>query len=367
MAKKIIVNEGDDLKIVKNVTRLVTKLKNGNEIAWLPEDETQLITKTIIKDGTYIAFKEAEKAYGYSQVTVSGVGSKVMGELGEKQITENGTYTAKDDKNGPFYGYSKIYVNVPNADDGDDSGGGSRPVGKDGDGDDAVIGTDDDGNIVTTKLPTRISINVYPNNLVYENGQTIDFTGLRVKAFLPDGTEWGVVPDGELIKPVTVADASSIQPSELEGGTFVDSAGTYLGRANEREFFKTYSGRALAFFQVQPGSGWKGPILASTNPNAVYETVTVNGSPITVIGPYSTMQYEGVTIYIQTGYYYQTMDYENPGLPTTAATDIPGFLNEYFSSHNYHPAQSDQQTIPLQWKRPGDKKVLETSFSIAVH
>jgi hypothetical protein len=28
---------------------------------------------------------------------------------------------------------------------------------------------------------------------------------------------------------------------------------------------------------------------------------------------------------------------------------------------------SSQQTIPIQWKRPGDKKVLETSFSIAVH
>lgn len=372
MSKKLIVNEGEKIKIINNVSKLVTRLADGNVCTWIPEDETQLIVKNIVSDGVYVASEDVGAPYGYSQVTVSGAGNQVMGELGEKSIDKNGTYIASSDKDGPFYGYSVVTVNVAGSSDdggGDGGGGGgsSTPVtGKDPDGDDAMVTVDDDGQVVTEKLPVEIRVITTPDNLEYEDGQSIVFDGLYVKAYLKDGTEYCVVPNTDLIRPVTVAEASSIQPSELEGGTFVDSAGTYLGRANEREFFKTYSGRALAFFQVQPGSGWKGPILASTNPNAVYETVTINGSPTAVIGPYNTMQYEGVTIYLQYNYHYQTMDYENPGLPAIAPGDAISFFNDYFSSHNYHPNPSNYQTIPLQWKRPGDKKVLETSFTITV-
>ena len=104
MSKNVLVNRGNSLTLIHDVSKLMTTLSDGSTITWIPEDEVFLIPKTIVKDGIYEASRESSKPYGYSQVTVNGVGNKVMGELGEKSINKNGIYITKNDTDGPYYG-----------------------------------------------------------------------------------------------------------------------------------------------------------------------------------------------------------------------------------------------------------------------
>ena len=74
-----------------------------------------LTTKEITENGTYTAKDEpvpqGQKKYdGYSEVTVNVSG----GEVDVKTITENGTYVAEDDD---LYGYSQVDVDVPTYED----------------------------------------------------------------------------------------------------------------------------------------------------------------------------------------------------------------------------------------------------------
>ena len=384
MSKDILVNKGDTLTVIRDISKLVTNLSNGSMATWIPEDETLLVTKTIVKDGTYEVTREPTKPYGYSQVTVTGVGNKIMGDLGEKSITKNGVYIAKQDKDGPFYGYSKLYVNVPGGDDG--SGGGSSSptiTGKDSDGDDAIVGTDEDGKIVTSKLPTRISINVYPNNLVYEDGQTIDFTGLRVKAFLPDGTEWGIVDDNELIKPVTVAsfdgetadtkyyDQLATPPTDLiQGGVQIRVLRGTTFRW-ERPSGNTVDICVLTCNQLVSICRCKNaiPTVAGKYSPIIVDFYVVypdgSESSHSVDSYTSGFTYDGKTAYFGGNSLYSKIMPDQQDLPIrynggpVAWSMLYGEIEDVTSD--------SQQTVPLQWKRPGDKKVLETSFTIAVH
>ena len=371
MSKNIkVIQDGVEKKLSK-VEKIQTYLANGNICNWVPEDEYPLGILTVNKDGVYNPAEDANGPYyGYSRVNVTGVGTTEFGSLAEITITKNGEYIASGDSAGPFYGYSKVIVNVDSS--GGDGGGGSHSVpGKDDDGDDAVGGVDDDGNIVIEKLPTRISISVYPNNLVYEDGQLIDFTGLKVKAYLPNDTEWGIVDDNELIKSVTVAEGEAGEGHGQSGSmNWIYSAGHSLGRSQDRLYYKTNDGKAIGLFLVS--STWRGPILISDKyESAIYSYTSTNGPGTTTINP-TSFQYNDTTIYINYYHHYNTEDYDTGGLPIVnwEAGTWEQRAAEYLDEHNYDPSSdgsSTQQVIPIQWKRTGDRKVLETSFSIAVY
>ena len=51
MSSKIVVTERNDVKIINDVSKLVTNLTNGETCNWVQEDSVRLVTKTIIKDG----------------------------------------------------------------------------------------------------------------------------------------------------------------------------------------------------------------------------------------------------------------------------------------------------------------------------
>lgn len=208
MSKKIkLLQDGRD-KTLPKVAKIETQLAEGKNCYWIPEDEVPLGILQVSTDGVYNAASDPNGPfYGYSEVRVSGVGTREMGQLAEITITKNGTYAANVDQSGPFYGYSKVIVNVPTSGEGGDPT--SRPTvsGQGDDGNDEVVGTDDDGNLVYEKVPSSIKVITTPDNLEYEDGQSIVFDGLYVKAYLKDRTEWGVVPNTDLIKPVTVAEA----------------------------------------------------------------------------------------------------------------------------------------------------------------
>lgn len=59
---------------------------------------------------------------------------------------------------------------------------------------------------ITVQYPiTKIDVTTPPTKLEYNDGDSIDFTGIVVTAYREDNSVWGVVPFDELEFPVTVA------------------------------------------------------------------------------------------------------------------------------------------------------------------
>ena len=233
MAKDIIFQTKKDGKSVvgeaKGTKLLRTNLQEGGTCDWVPEDETQLIPKVITQDGVYKASDEIGDIYGYSEVTVQGIGDQIMGDLGTITIYKNGTYYAKnsytpsdlgtsgdsENKTGPFYGYRTVVVNVSGSNtSGDSSDSGVTPnsiTGKDSDGTEVQYKVNSNGVFEKSKLATRIVITTKPKFLVYRNGDSINFKSIKVTAYAGDDIyksdvcPIGVLSQSQLIFPVTVA------------------------------------------------------------------------------------------------------------------------------------------------------------------
>lgn len=61
------------------------------------------------------------------------------------------------------------------------------------------------GSITVLYPVTKIEVTKTPDKVEYEDGETIDFTGIEVTAYREDNSVWGLVPFAELEFPVTVA------------------------------------------------------------------------------------------------------------------------------------------------------------------
>lgn len=152
MSKNIIIQEGG---IGKQLTadKLKTNLVGGGSCLWVPEDEMNLGTKYISENGTYKASDDGY--YGFSEVTVSGVGVA---------------------------------------------------TGKDADGDQAQTTTDPStGELVTEKIIASIAVTAPPTVTEYHEGDAIDFSGLVVHGYSSTGRDLGVIPNNELVFPTTTA------------------------------------------------------------------------------------------------------------------------------------------------------------------
>ena len=85
----------------------------------------------------------------------------------------------------------------------------------------------------------------------------------------------------------------------------ISEAGTYLGRVQDRIFYKSNPGRAIAAFRENGAERYSGPILISTEKDA---TRTSQAS-------YNhEYDYMGLHWYVNSNFHYQSTDYENPGL-----------------------------------------------------
>ena len=393
MSKNVKILQDGQEKTLNKVSKIQTQLANGLTCNWIPEDEVPLGELTVASDGVYNPAQDPNGPYyGYSKVTVSGVGTTVMGQLAEITITKNGTYTASADNDGPFYGYSKVIVNVKSSDDGG-GGSSSRPVvpGKDSDGDDAVVTTDDDGNIVTEKLPVEIRVITTPDNLEYEDGQSIVFDGLLVKAYYPDGTEYDSIPTTDLIMPVRVAVAEGISPFSSFTKTLDGKSVQVTSSMKTTQYYRTVDPSRLSRSVVAScgdgciiyRDGWSYYAVSYSNDSTVnwqnsedglyvYRESErgLSGTVITskVLGNGQITNREIYYCYIPGSDYtndgyewfaFREPDLEASGYGSTIAADI--------ALSGIGEEAGSQQTIPLQWERPGDKKVLEASFTITVH
>ena len=428
MSKDIKIRQDSSNKNLSKVAKIKTALASGGDCYWVPEDEVSLGILTVDHDGVYYpANDENGPFYGYSEVRVNGIGNIEMGELSEITITKNGTYEALKDENGPFYGYSKVTVKVKQKSDDDDGGGGSgggsgggdtpgdggdtpgdggdtpgdggdtpgsggdNPgiTGKDEDGDDVYVTTDDDGNIITEKLPSRISISSYPDNLFYYDGQTIDYTGLEVKAYLRSGPVYCVVPDNELIKSATVAVAENIPPFSSFIKTLDGKSVQVASSMKFSQYYLTVDPNGFARSVVS--SCGNGCIILKNGNSYIavsYSNDSIMNWQNSEDGSYIFRESErglsGTVVtsnvlgngkitnrkiyycyprgndYADSGAWtvFREPDLEDSEYDTLTAADIAlGGIGEEASS---------QQKITLQWKRPRDGKVLDTYFYIRV-
>jgi len=292
--------------------------------------------------------------------------------LGTKSVNKNGTYTAASDSK---YGFSQFSVNVRGGNGSADShgkptggdikpgGAGSAVVGTDPEtGNDVVVGVDEDGNLVNTPLPSSIVLVTPPTKTDYNDGETIDLSGAVVVAKMTDGTTWTDAdhPNGYVSctpEPGT-ADASAAKGWFVDSGWSVDGAGTYLGFVKERQFYKLNNGIAAAAFEYpQNNTSWVGPVLISTDLDAV----RYNQGP----HDYSmTVERGGLTFFVNREGHYGGTDNYGSALNFVPYTSISGVTDAIFE--HIHISDTPGQTITLNWARPGDGKVLSTTMEINV-
>lgn len=313
MSKNIAIQEGGT-SFNLTVDRLQTALVGGGSCLWVPEDETVLGEKTITEDGTYKAANDG--VYGYSQVTVRGIGTV---------------------------------------------------SGKDAAGNDAVAKVDPEtGQIVIEELPSVIKVTTPPTNPygIYQDGQTISTEGMEVMAYLATGGEYGDVPIAEIsIDPTTaVYDPST----DTGGGTGYDSE--IPGWPNP---FGSCSVVTIA------GNTWRftGAATGILRPRSQYTLVWASDEQRANCGTSPS----GAAIYASKAYtkdgktvYYGTqIGGENPEW----ITGIPNEGNDgheaevawamiYGESHEERAGS--HQEITVTWPRPGDGKTLSAAFEILV-
>lgn len=332
MAKDITILEGSTSKSFSNVNKLRVNNAGGGTSDWVPEDEVQLTTKHISENGTYTASDDGY--YGYSEVTVSGVGGF--------------SYTAQDG----------------------DSIGGVDMVG----GNEYDISADPEtGDVTVEEIPSSIAVAHQPNKTSYISGETVDTDGLVVQAYNADGSVWnnenypnGIIPIGEItIDPtvVEIPDVTVISNISAAGTTaFLQTTG-WTGRG--RYFQKVNDGNAYLLLALM--GPYYNLYMVSTDRDAAIMQWRENYEQ----GP---NPWEGLGTTYYNGYYFCggaglsgtliTVSHSLGVFGTYSnATDLFNDVIDRIASGDI----SGSKTINVTWSRPSDSQVLDTNFTVRVN
>lgn len=338
MSKDVIIQEGGVGKTI-TADKLRTAVVGGGDCLWVPEDETLLTTKTISENGTYRASDDGY--YGYSEVTVNGIG------------TATGT--------GP-------------------------------DGEDHAYTEDGQGGVTDNILPHSISVVTPPTRTRYYDSNTIDFSGMVVKAYLRSGELWtdethpdGVIPISELTLPITTAHADGDRGATSD----LDTGGFYQPIPIRRAVVYAYSNEddtTRSTFNYTPVGNAALIVLKNEPP----ETDIMYASPdegdamqqeliVTSGGKQSrtysrshttvSYTYDGKTVYYGISLIgYGTIGYNplvSPSVSQYGSTNSDNRERAAWTAI-YGNITGGTQTIPVQWNRPYDFETMETSFEIEV-
>ena len=331
MSKNIVIQEGGQGKQL-TVDKLKTDLVGGGSCLWVPEDETTLGTKYISENGTYKASDDGY--YGYSEVTVSGIG----------------TVTGKDPETGE---------NVE------------------------VHRDPETGEIVETVIASEIRVVTPPTKTTYTHGETIDYSGIVVHKYSAKGTDLGVVPFNELVFPETTADVQKTDGwSDGQGlnAKMLSYTPHYNSSTDKRtgttvENMIVCSGDALGSYRGYPASF--GARIGDNMPSTVLVT-RYNGQNYGAImtgegGASLCVDYAGYEddYYIYNGWYSVGSSSGGGKYREFGGMTWPDVLTNLPVS-TVDPTSIDPttlhatQSIPVQWPQLGGD-VLESSFSITVN
>lgn len=342
MSKQISIKEGSMSKQF-TAKKLKTHVVGGGTCLWVPEDETRLTTKHISENGTYEAINDGY--YGYSQVTVSGIGQAV----------------------------------------------GTMPVSTGGDGNehafiegiDPVTG---EKIIIDKKLPSSITISRPPTKTEYQDGETIDITGIFVIAHYADGTQYiedGVTDqDGKI--PISALEIDPKVAAAEGGDEWSDGDGINAVLLTTRLSEPQYDGERC-YLTEQIGENYKeefneayigcnagGIKLLATqyNDNVYVRALDANNVPPIVYYNNNTrnvykVSYHGSFYYY--GNYHYNVSYDkftNMGnMYVQKSIFLPESTKDPNEAGELHPTS---QKITVSWQRFGDKKELSDTFEITV-
>ena len=247
--------------------------------------------------------------------------------------------------------------------------------------DGSLLGVDDDLNIYEEELPDHIDIVTLPNKLEYYDGQTIDITGMRVVPKNEDGSTWtsakyfrGYIPLQEIVIDPDKADINKSESgyvSDLDTSPFDQPIIT-----TQKAHFEFYSAGYLYIYDVtfsKPVLCWIEQLSEYSNrfryyfPSDTYHDSCECSLAGTIYADFSTFVHDGKRLYGAGGVMVINSELKN--------LDVPYIIREavYDSSINtagwtavFGEKLSGKQTIDAKWARPGDGKLLSTSFEIEV-
>jgi hypothetical protein len=392
MSQSITIQEGGKPKPMSGVRKLRTKSGSGT-VDWVPESETMVKDLYVVENGEYVAANEGAYAYYRVSVNVAGGESGKDGdEILHPDLETGDTYDFSDMDSGDVdYGdwdmdYDPDYAPI-----------GSQVTGYEDDGNEWMW-TVDDGMLEHEKVPSSIVVDTPPTDTEYVDGQSIDFTGLVVKAydgngelFVSDTTPQGIVPIGSLTFPVTTAslDAATGGTVDGTGTSYVDAllpfgfgfsitdapTYSYMWRAPSgsedaiRSINRMYVSQAVhaacMYFEHRDtstsGHGCVSMVLASETPFQYGDNGQHSASEYTKDG--KTVYWGGTTS--NTVFLYDVESNVPTNELTAFVSSLSGEGGIIAWSMVYNASRTAGQQVPVQWRR-ADGKTLEDSFAIQV-
>lgn len=315
-----VIQEGG-LPVLLSASMVKTNLQGEGTCLWVPEDEVNLDAKYVNHSGTYRA--SADNCYGYSQITVSGV---------DVEITQD--------------------------DDGDD-----------------VAEITDGGETTKEKLPSEIRVIVPPHKNLYYTGETMDYTGIVVHGFTESGIDLGEIPFDQLIFPETEAKAGPPEEIEVDGVTFAvfdckyyknqDYAYHCFVSANPINYYIPGGfgpdAKAWDFPKIEYSSGY---IFLCIYDRCIFGAVSNNAGT----GRYGSFSIDG-----NRPFGANPLDCGKNGVVQRATGWISDTATWYIPVSDIDPTgivigdvDMDVMHVPVQYNRPYDGRMLETTFDVTV-
>lgn len=320
MSKNIVIQEGGLGKQL-SADKLKTNLVGGGTCLWVPEDGVNLGTKNISENGTFRASDDGY--YGYSEVTVSGVG----------------TATGRD----PTTGEEKRVSVDPET-----------------------------GDLEETIIPESIRITTLPTKVNYTNGETINYSGIVIHAYSSTGRDLGAVPFNELVFPVTTALASG---DEWTNGQGLNAIMLYLTPKPSVDWRGTtsmvYVSQTIGSFDGKDAAYGKddspGTLLATRYNGDNYVFWKTGGYKLGMYSYWLDKDGDGKNW----GWMLSGSASQIVSTDRFVRASFPEYLSELPES-TVDPTTVDPsalhalQTIPVQWPSADAGTTLETSFTINV-
>jgi hypothetical protein len=349
MSENLNILEGDLGRQFAPVDRLSVNNQGGGESRWVVADFLETNSLTAMENGLYLAVEEDCDCFDEVEVDVS---------------------EDLDDADDDTKATKKITGKDPNLDPNNDY----------------AAGLDENGNLTKEMIPAAIHIVVPPRKLKYEDGETIDFTGIHVylmngnnQRYTDEDYPTGEIPFDELMFPETIADesqasgqsrSSDILPDGMESFSPISSCSFKTDKGIVTSTVKVLDGRGTIYKTSHSLSSIT-YIRATDDPDAVcivedkYNSITgeyIETEEIKVSSSPNTYTHDGKKVY------YDTTQLSSIGsvvesLPIYSWDNIDrGYIAWTLI---YGEIVSGGQEIPVQWVR-FDGEILEDTFTIEV-
>lgn len=385
MSENIVIQEGGVGKNLNAIKKIQTADQGGGSVYWIPEEEIELGTKTITKNGLYKASKSGVD--GWSQVFVNVPGGESKTDSDGDLTDEDGNKVKVDSDGNPTSDGSGTTVRPKPSDNGGNGTGVTGTNGVSGinpnDGNEYhVTKNPNTGELIYTKIPSSIRVTKAPDKTHYTSGETINPSGIIVHAYYKDGTDHGTVLNSELryeplsadISQATEAQYSSDLPTNPHQQPLVANSSVRVGIYSTTpgagyDFYLT-GGKIFTWWNSEVGLYWVGFICASSEQiNMTSVEYRYGDQYATGLTPLSSsFTYDGKTVYYvysrqwvhvySGGGFQEGVPSSNIGEPSNPAYVAWTLV--------YGDTTGGGQEITVKWDRPTDGKTLTDTFNIDV-